>query len=166
MKNVNPTFETNIGPGPKNYSYGTVEKNNTVLQVINWLLILLWFYTALDKLIFYSAYKLTMQGQIFPQPWLQYMIPAIPIIELIAGMLLLKSALRIFGLILSLILMAFFTVYVALVVYGFFPAKPCACAGLFRNLNWNTHLVINIFFLLVALLGIIVYRFRRKEAKE
>lgn len=169
MKNIytTPENDQNVGAKAANVEF-IQEKNilNILQQAVVWILVLLWFYTALDKLIFYSAYTLTMQGQIFPRVWLPLLIPAVPLVELLTGTMLMVSTLRLCGMICSLLLMISFTVYAGLIFFGFFPAKPCACAGLFRDLTWGIHFLVNLFFMLVAAFGIIVNRIERKEGKE
>ncbi|WP_316809212.1 MauE/DoxX family redox-associated membrane protein [Pedobacter agri] len=131
-----------------------------------YLLVLLWFYTGLDKLVFYHSYWIAMHYQIFSQQILTIAIPVLPFLEIAIGLLLIFPKSESLGFLLSFLLMTFFSAYAALVYFGYFVSRPCACAGLFTKLSWGSHLMINLLITLVALFGMIINRHRGKEVEK
>ncbi|MGY0036285.1 MauE/DoxX family redox-associated membrane protein [Pedobacter sp. NJ-S-72] len=61
---------------------------------------------------------------------------------------------RLLGLILSALLMVLFTGYIALVLSGYYDHIPCSCGGVLNSLEWRTHLWFNVFFLVLAGVGL------------
>jgi len=54
----------------------------------------------------------------------------------------------------SLILMMAFTIYTVTVLLHAFRYVPCSCGGVIKKLTWPQHLVFNLFFVAISLLGI------------
>jgi putative oxidoreductase len=40
----------------------------------------------------------------------------------------------------------------------FFPYIPCSCGGVIRKLTWPQHLVLNLFYVALSVLGLILQR--------
>jgi hypothetical protein len=51
--------------------------------------------------------------------------------------------------------MFIFTAYI-IVILEFSQNLPCPCGGLIQSMNWYQHLAFNLFFLLLAFMGIII----------
>ncbi|MBS9525968.1 hypothetical protein KI659_18250 [Litoribacter alkaliphilus] len=118
------------------------------------LLILLWGYTGIAKLTDFASFRSAMQNQEIPLDWARILAYVIPPVELaLAGMLIMPK-LRFWGLAGSMVLMTIFSTYVGLVYIGSFPVVPCGCAGIFQDIGWGAHVLINISFVLLALLGL------------
>ncbi|GBF18237.1 hypothetical protein C21_00394 [Arenibacter sp. NBRC 103722] len=77
----------------------------------------------------------------------------VPLAELAVALLLVKSRTRLIGLYGALGLMLLFTGYTVAIVF-IAPYRPCSCGGVISLLSWEQHLVLNILFLLLAILGI------------
>lgn len=77
----------------------------------------------------------------------------VPTAELLVAALLLPDKTSKAGLIGSLVLMILFTLYVGYVL-AFTTSRPCTCGGIIRQLSWPAHLVFNIAFLLLSVMGI------------
>jgi len=65
---------------------------------------------------------------------------------------------RLPGLIASFILMTLFTIYTGSVLLHFFAYVPCSCGGVIRKLSWPQHMVFNLFFVALSVLGIVLQR--------
>lgn len=118
------------------------------------LLVLLFTYAACSKLIDYDQSKLQMAKQLLPAgaaPVLTWLVPAIEL--LIAGLLLFNNT-RLPGLYASAILMAMFSLYIGIAMSGWFGARPCSCGGILHYLNYWQHLLFNLAFVGVAVLGV------------
>jgi putative oxidoreductase len=125
-----------------------------IIEITTSLLILLWIYTGLSKLIGHHAFLLQLQQQPFDQRFGPVISVLIPGIELSAVGLLIFKVTRLIGLWLSVVLMAVFTVYIALILLHVFKSIPCSCGGVLQQMGWKTHLYFNIFYLLVSLTGL------------
>lgn len=128
-----------------------------VVLCCTFLLVLLWCYTAASKLMAFTEFKRQMIAQHFNPNFTIVLSWAIPLTEIIAAFTLIFSKSRLFGLQLSFILMALFTVYVALSLVGYFDQRPCSCGGVLQQLGWTAHFWFNLFFLGNSILGIVAH---------
>lgn len=134
--------------------------NEKYLSGIISLLVLLWIYTAFSKLSEFTEFVDQLKNQVFPKQWVQILSWSLPTIEVGTSGLLLFARTRRLGLWLSLILMILFTLYITLVLIGTFERTPCSCGGILKELGWKSHLLFNLFFLSISVIGL------RLEAKE
>jgi putative oxidoreductase len=140
-------------------------KTNQAIQIIASLLILLFTYTALSKLIDFQSFKGQMYNQTLPKSLATILIWALPGIELFTSILLSFEKTLKAGLYFAAILMTLFTAYIGLVLMNYFGRIPCSCGGVVKVLGWKLHLFFNLFFLLLSFLGIyFTYRERRLVA--
>lgn len=130
----------------------------TLLKLINLLLIALFVYTAVSKLSDMATFRGQMLNQPLPKSITTILVWIVPASELLAATLLAIRPLRLFGLYLSLLLMTAFTAYVALVLANTFAYVPCSCGGIMRSLSWQAHLAINICFTLLSSMGIFLHK--------
>ena len=135
-----------------------------VIEPIAALLIVLFVYTASSKLLDWKTFRGQMHNQPLPRSFTDILIWAIPILEIIASVLLAIKSGRLYGLYLSFLLMLTFTLYVAIIVVGVFSRIPCSCGGVFRNMSWHSHLILNVGLSFLALLGLIAERQRLKAS--
>jgi hypothetical protein len=149
MKNTILLLGENTGLLPKPISKAE-KRRLIILETMTCLLVLLWLCTGLDKLVDYKSYWHSMYLQIFPRSVLKIMVPAVPIVELCAGLLFFRPKWREYAYVSSLLLLVSFTIYVALIYFGYFPKRPCACAGLFEKMSWGQHLIVNTCLSIIA----------------
>jgi putative oxidoreductase len=64
-------------------------KSKTALDIISFLLILLFIYTAVSKLIYFDQFKGQMYNQTLPHGVATFLIWTLPEIEILTGLLLL-----------------------------------------------------------------------------
>lgn len=128
-------------------------KKSTTIEIICGLLILLFVYTAISKLLSYKYFVAVLdqspliQGKAGVIGWL------LPGVEVCVSLLLLLPSTKELGLYLSFGLMVLFTAYIAYMVM-FTPHLPCSCGGVIKQLSWKQHLIFNAFFILIASIGI------------
>jgi energy-converting hydrogenase Eha subunit A len=108
-------------------------------------LILLFTYAAVSKLASVSLFRAQLHLQPFSHSFADLLVFAIPAIELIAVALLLADRTRDLGLLISVVLLAAFTITYILVLYA--GKLPCSCGGILSRMSWGAHLVFNCFFL-------------------
>ena len=120
----------------------SIKYANVVFETTRLLLILLFTYTAVSKLI---GHYLFLQ-QLRNNPVLQWMAVflsiAVPLLELAAALCLLFIKTGNTGWWISGILMSSFTIYIAAMLW-FSPKLPCSCGGIIDALSWKQHLIIN-----------------------
>lgn len=133
-------------------------KKQTILLIITALLFLLFLYAGLEKMLDMKAFAKDMANQPIPRQWVPLLTYGIPISEVLTALLLWTGQTRKWGLYSSLLLMTVFTAYVGMAVMDFFPRKPCGCGELLQRLSWTQHLVFNVVFTLLAILGIYLNR--------
>lgn len=137
--------------------------NSKILDAICALLILLFLYTAGNKLFDYSLFVVQIRQNPMIAPYADILAWAIPIVELILVTLLLSGRYRHIGLYAALVLMVIFSVYIGIMLYEN-SMLPCICGGAISLLNWKQHFVFNIFYTLIAAVGVWVNHRRKKTA--
>lgn len=141
-------------------------KTNRSIAMISALLVLLFIYTAVSKLLDFEEFSMQMYNQTLPRELATVLIWTLPATEILAALLLLFDRTRAFGLFLSVFLMILFTGYVALVLGNYFGRIPCSCGGVIRSLGWKAHLFFNLFFLLLSVTGIVLANRERRIARQ
>ncbi|MGY6521522.1 MAG: MauE/DoxX family redox-associated membrane protein [Mongoliitalea sp.] len=126
------------------------------VSVILWLLIIVWAYTGLSKLIDFTGFQGAILNQPFPNEIGVYVSILIPVIEIGLALLLIGSKTRALGMIGSVSLLSLFTTYVGLIWVGAFERIPCGCAGIIEELGWEAHFFLNLGLLMLAILGILL----------
>jgi len=126
----------------------------TLLLIINAVLIALFMYTAVSKLIDLSTFRQNLYNQPFPL-WVGDVLTwLIPVAETLTVVLLLTAPLRMWGFLTAFGLMLIFTTYVALVYSNAFGRVPCSCGGVIDSMSWGAHLVFNIIFAIISFAGL------------
>lgn len=118
------------------------------------LLILLWTYTGLEKLIRFKDSRKAFLNQPMPNELEEVLAYTIPGVELLLTLLLLFTATRWWGFLGSILLLTIFTTYVGLIWVGAFPRVPCNCAGLLESLGWAEHFILNLSCIGIAVFGL------------
>ncbi|MDP3467064.1 MAG: hypothetical protein Q8S11_01940 [Daejeonella sp.] len=131
-------------------SFKPSSKPGNIVQVISYLLILLWVYAAASKLIDYDTSRAQMLNQIFSKSIANVLVWAVPFTELLAGSLLIFLKTRLAGLYASLLLLISFTIYIGLVMNNVFGRIPCSCGGVLNKMTWEQHLTFNLAFMLLT----------------
>jgi putative oxidoreductase len=130
-----------------------VAKRNVIVEVISALFILLFVYTAINKFLEFNSLKIALKGYPLIGSFPILIAWALPLTEAIVSILLFVPKTRLLGLYASLVLMSSFTLYLAYMLL-FTPTLPCTCGGLLQKLSWPQHLVVNVAFILQAVIGI------------
>ncbi len=128
------------------------------------LLVLLWVYTAFNKLADFAAFKHQLASQTLGKTAASFLLWFIPISEIAAAVLLLIRNTRQLGFIVSAFLMLLFTGYIGLVLLGYYDRIPCSCGGVLKAMGWQMHFWFNLFFLFISMVGIYLERKRAKSS--
>jgi putative oxidoreductase len=127
---------------------------NFLTEMICCLLVALFMYTGASKFVDIPGFTGDINNQPFPNSMTPYLVWGLPLLELLIAVSLMFDKTRKAGLYASLILMLAFTVYTALVLFHYFERIPCSCGGVIKQLNWQQHLVFNLFFVLLSVAAI------------
>lgn len=153
-----------------------VMKKEVVLKLLSGIIALLFFYAALSKLVDFEVSKHEMLKQVFSRDFALMLVWIVPLVELVIVALLLFNFTRLIGFYASLMLLSSFSIYIAITMSGTFGRIPCSCGGILKNMGYWTHLIVNLFFIVLAILGIATERrwitnrvfqlFKRKEVSH
>ncbi|RZJ92786.1 MAG: hypothetical protein EOO20_00275 [Chryseobacterium sp.] len=131
-------------------------KKETILKLICGIIASLFFYAAFSKLMDYDKSVGEMRNQIFSASTANILTWLIPTIEVTLTFLLLFPNTRKIALWASLLLLSAFTLYIGVLMTGVFGRIPCNCGGILKNMSYGTHLIFNLFFVSLALLGLAI----------
>lgn len=123
-----------------------------LIDIICALLIFLFIYTGISKLLDYHTFR----RQLGQSPFITFYAPllawALPLGEIIiAGMLSFNRS-RLTGLYLSFFLLCLFTFYLAAMLQLSYYI-PCSCGGVLQALSWQAHIILNVVFILLSAAG-------------
>jgi uncharacterized membrane protein YphA (DoxX/SURF4 family) len=133
----------------------TTAKKQLALDIILFLIIALFVYAAVSKLIDYERFEATIGKSPLIAKHATWVAIAVPGIEILISLILIIPRLRLVGLYLAFMLMAMFTLYIAFIL-TFSPYVPCSCGGILNSMGWSEHLIFNITFIGIALAGILI----------
>lgn len=126
-----------------------------LLNSICLLYILLFVYAAVSKLLDFENFQVQLGQSPLLSAFAKYVALAVPIIELIIAILLIFPKYRLVGLFASFSLMILFTAYIYIIL-NYSSFVPCSCGGILEKFGWMEHLIFNILFVLLALIGILL----------
>jgi uncharacterized membrane protein YphA (DoxX/SURF4 family) len=141
---------------PYNSTMRNPNINKWLIEIISALLIFLFVYAAISKLLDYQKFRVQLGQSPLLTAFAGSVVWIIPTIEIVISMMLATQRFRLPGLYASFTLMLLFTGYI-IAITRFSTYIPCSCGGILENLGWNEHLIFNIFFIGFALTGIILY---------
>jgi uncharacterized membrane protein YphA (DoxX/SURF4 family) len=130
-------------------------KKAITLEIITSLLMLLFIYAGLSKLLDFQTFKVELGKSPLLTAFAGGVALFIPTIEIIIAGILAIPRWRWIGLYAAYSLMLMFTAYI-IAILKFSDYIPCSCGGILQNMSWNTHLVFNVVFVLLALTGIML----------
>lgn len=133
------------------------------IETICFLYILLFVYAAVSKILDFENFSIQLGQSPLLSAFAGFIAGSIPIIEIVIS-LLLASRLRLIGLYASFALMGMFTVYIYIIL-NYSTFVPCSCGGILEKLGWTEHLVVNIVFILLAVLAIFLIKSSPQNAK-
>lgn len=116
------------------------------------MLILLYSYTAISKLVDYEIFKATLGRSPLIDQEADTIAWLLPAAELIVVLLLFFEHTSKAGLLASLVLLIIFTLYLLYMVL-FVADLPCSCGGVLSKMSWEQHVFFNLFFIVINLIA-------------
>jgi hypothetical protein len=126
-----------------------------VAEAASTLLMVLFIYAGGVKLADLNTFTAELrQSPLMPLVVAPVVAVAVPAVELCLAAMLFVNKYKALGFLLSYLLMVFFTFYL-LVLTSFFDSSqiPCACGGILGKTTYGVHIVINVLFTVIALVG-------------
>ena len=133
-----------------------MKKTEIINNLTCYLLIFLFTYTGVTKLIDHSFFKSSILQSPIISNYATVISWLIPLLELSIVVMLSFAKYRQKGLLFSLLLMTVFTVYIIYMIL-FIPHLPCSCGGILKELSWSSHLLFNSFLVLLILISLLSY---------
>jgi len=125
-----------------------------LITLFSLLLTILFVYTAVSKLMYLDVFQLRLARMPYISSYASFISWIVPFLELVIAGLLWFPRYRTIAFFSSFILLALFTVYISIVL-KYSDSIPCSCGGVISALGWKDHILLNISFMVLALLGII-----------
>lgn len=130
---------------------------SALLEIIAHLFIVLYLYTGISKFMEFDLFQEQLIESPVLRPVALLVSWSIPIVEFCIALMLFVPRTRLYGLYSSFIIMVVFTVYVSIILI-IDKELPCSCGGIVEALSWKGHLVFNLIFTVLALVGIRLYK--------
>lgn len=134
-----------------------ITKPRLIVDIICAAILLLFLYTALRKLLDLGNFKSVLIMSPLMRPFAGIIAWALPIAEIGIVLLLVFPKTKVKGLYTAFITLVIFTIYIIYMVI-FTPRLPCSCGGVLKSLTWTQHIFFNLFWILMAVTGIAIYR--------
>lgn len=146
---------------------GTVGTLLTLETICRGLIVLLFVYAGVSKLLDLTSFRTALNNQPFPNQFTPYLMIIVPTSELLVALVLVVNKKGNLGFYISALMMLVFTLYTAAIYFNAFSYIPCSCGGVLQTLSWTQHLLLNLFFLMICIFGCVIERVRlAKEAKH
>ncbi|QEM09112.1 MauE/DoxX family redox-associated membrane protein [Mucilaginibacter rubeus] len=141
-------------------------KKELLYELVTALLILLFLYTGLSKLLDFQNFEVAMRFQHLPG-WITFPLTyTLPLAEIVVAALMIPDQSRLTGIYIFLGMMTAFSLYAGAALIHLFPRAPCACGGALRSLNWEQHFVLNLLFTVLAVAAIRYYRAKQMNTQQ
>jgi hypothetical protein len=131
--------------------------NKSISDTITALLVFLFLYTGVNKYIDMKIFRFSLSQAPIIQDHLNLVSYTLPGIEILITILLVIPKTRLKGLYASLILLSIFTIYLIAMVFST-SQLPCGCGGVINKLTWKQHILFNLFFVIISIVGIRLHR--------
>jgi len=129
--------------------------SRAIQEIITGLLIILWAYTGISKLMDHDETLFNMARSPFIDKYALFLSWLVPITELSLVVLLSINKFRLIGYYISLFLLTSFTIYIyAMLNYSYY--LPCSCGGVLNKMTWQDHLHFNIGYTILTIIGILI----------
>lgn len=139
-------------------------KKKIAIEIINALIVLLWVYAAISKLLEFDTFKVQLSKSPLLTRFAGAVAIALPGVELLVAAALISKRFYQLGLYGTLFLLVAFTAYL-IVITNFSHYIPCSCGGILSGMSWNTHIAFNCLFIVLTLVAVFHHATVFKENK-
>lgn len=146
-------METTMQKQPKLYI--SDKGKQVIVDVICYLYVLLFLYAATSKLMEYDKFQLQISKSPIITDFANVLVWLVPGLEILISVLLLIQRTVLLGLYSGFALMCLFTAYIYAIL-NYSDSIPCSCGGVIAKLGWTEHMIFNIAFIVLAIIGILL----------
>jgi hypothetical protein len=139
-------------------------KRISFLDIICVLFLVLFVYAAVSKLLEFDKFYTQIAKSPLITGHQKWIVWAVPSVEIGVSMILFIPQLQRLALYCAFTIMFVFSAYIAFMLL-FTPDLPCSCGGILNSMGWGAHLVFNIVFTMLAVVGIVLSN-RQKKPEE
>jgi hypothetical protein len=139
------------------------QKENWYLNISSFLLVLLFAYTGLNKLLTQKEFSQQLLQNAFLHPFAIPLSFALPITEIIIAICLVFKYSWMVGIWSAALLMTLFSVYVGFMLFQHKAPLHCTCGGVISSITWRQHLLFNILFSAIAWASLIIHKRKYKN---
>lgn len=118
------------------------------------LLIILFVYAACSKFLDFDNFQVQIGQSPLLTAYADTVSWGIPIYELVIAAFLCVPKYVYYAFFASYSLLVMFTTYIVIIL-KFSDFIPCSCGGVLEKLSWTEHILFNILFIVITILGII-----------
>lgn len=141
-------------------------KRILVTQVIPGVVMLLFLYTALSKLLDHARFESVIQQSPTIGKSAGLLSWGIPAAELVVAGLIFHPATRLPGMLFSFFLLLLFTGYLFTMLASGMKL-PCSCGGVVSTMTWKEHVLFNLIFIMLSAVSVILLpRYLRPESVQ
>lgn len=133
----------------------SVRKQSIIVEFIAMLYVLLFVYATTSKLLDFDTFQVQLGQSPLLSAYAHWVAFGVPFLEFLIVFLLAFPKWRLLGLYAAFSLMVLFSTYIV-VILNFSSFVPCSCGGILENMSWTQHLVFNILFVVLSLIGIYI----------
>tara|TARA_R110002073_G_scaffold327921_3_gene508844 strand:- start:2255 stop:2632 length:378 start_codon:yes stop_codon:yes gene_type:complete len=110
-------------------------------------------YAATSKFLDFYDFKVQLGQSPVLTAYADWVSWGIPLLELAIAGLFLFSKYVLLAFYASYSLMIMFTTYI-IVILNFSDFIPCSCGGVLEKLSWTDHIIFNVIFIAIAVVGV------------
>lgn len=132
-----------------------MRRKEFIVEIISCLFIMLFVYAAVSKLIDYTKFRVEIGKSPLLTSFAPWAAIGVPLVEIVVAVMLAFKQWRLVAMYAAFTLMTLFTSYI-IAILQFSEFIPCTCGGVLQNMNWNQHLIFNLFFILLASAGVLL----------
>lgn len=140
-----------------------MKARDTILLICYFMFTSMFIYAAVSKLMNYEIFVIQMNRQPFPDRLTPLLVWGIPLSEVFVAIMMMTISLRRIGLFFATAMMICFTAYIVLVKLNYYGVIPCSCGGVIASFTWTQHLIFNLFFIAIGIVGIYLEQQYRKN---
>lgn len=118
------------------------------------LLIILFVYAASSKFLDFSNFQIQLGQSPILTAYAEWVSWGIPILELLIVAFLSFPKYVYYAFFASYSLMTMFTTYI-IIILNFSDFIPCSCGGVLEKISWTEHMLLNVLFIAITILGIV-----------
>jgi len=142
----------------------TPKIKNIAIEIICLLYVFLFIYAATSKLMDFEHFKIQLGQSPLLSSFAQWLSVLVPAAEFMICIMLIFPRYRMEGLFSAYGLMIMFTAYI-FIILNYTSFIPCSCGGVLEKLDWRSHMIFNLVFVLLAIVAILLYNQRNSIRK-